>query len=77
MRTGKYQNLMIELEGECRQKVDDLCDRYGMMQYRLLSRLVEWFLAQDELTQAICLGRFPPEIAPEVAKLLLKRMRPK
>ena len=56
------------------KQVRTVSDAQGMTQFALLSRLMEWFLAQDEATQAVAAGLFPEGIKPEVAKLILKRL---
>ena len=66
--------MRIELTGSAKQKLATLSDRHGMTQVAMMSRVVEWFAAQGELIQSACLGRYPSEIEPDVAKLILKRM---
>jgi hypothetical protein len=45
-----------------------------MTQVAVLSRIVQWFAQQPETIQAAILGRYPTEIQPDVARLLLERM---
>jgi hypothetical protein len=44
-----------------------------MTQVAVLSRIVQWFAAQPETIQAAVLGRYPVDITPDIAKLLLER----
>ena len=64
----------IELTPNAKQRVNDLCDKSGMTQVAMLSRLVEWFANQSDMIQAAVLGHFPMEVESDVAKLILKRM---
>jgi hypothetical protein len=66
--------MRIELTGPAKQKLSALSDRHGMTQVAMMSRLVEWFSSQSELIQAAAIGRYPGEIEPDIAKLILKRM---
>ena len=64
----------IELTVPTRTKLTDVSHSNGMTQVAVLSRIVQWFAAQPETIQAAILGRYPVEIEPDVAKLLLERM---
>jgi len=66
--------MRIELTGPAKKELSTLSDRHGMTQVAMMSRLVEWFAGQNELVQAAVLGRYPADIEPDVAKLILKRM---
>jgi hypothetical protein len=67
--------MRLELTGPAKTKLDGLCDTTGMTQVQLMSRLLEWFTDQPELIQAAALGRYPPEIQEDLAKLIMKRMQ--
>jgi hypothetical protein len=64
----------IELTTPTRIKLIDVTHSNGMTQVAVLSRIVQWFAAQPETIQAAVLGRYPVDIAPDIAKLLLERM---
>ena len=64
----------IELTVPTRTKLTDVSHSNGMTQVAVLSRIVQWFAQQPETIQAAILGRYPAEIEPDVAKLLLQRM---
>jgi hypothetical protein len=66
--------MRIELTGPAKQKLGTLSDHHGMTQVAMMSRVIEWFAGQGEMIQAACLGRYPSEVEPEVAMLILKRM---
>ena len=67
----------IELTPEAKNHINDMCDRFGMTQVAMLSRLVEWFAGQSEMIQHAVLGHYPLDIQNEIAKLILKRMQEK
>ena len=66
--------MRIELTGASKQKLATLSDRHGMTQVAMMSRLVEWFAGQSELIQAAVMSRYPAEIEPDVARMILKKM---
>jgi hypothetical protein len=69
--------LRIELTPDAKLRLNELCDRMGMTQVALLSRLVEWFSGQSDMIQAAVLGHYPADIEADVAKLILKRLATK
>ncbi|HEY7089769.1 MAG TPA: hypothetical protein VH518_16850 [Tepidisphaeraceae bacterium] len=71
---SKRHIMRIELTGPAKNKLSSLSDRHGMTQVAMMSRLVEWFSRQDDAIQAATIGRYPPEIEGDIAKLILKRM---
>lgn len=66
--------MRIELTGAAKSSLHRLSDRHGMTQVAMMSRLVEWFSSQPEEIQAAVMGRYPSSIAPDIARMLLKRM---
>jgi hypothetical protein len=66
--------MRIELTASAKQKLSALSDKHGMTQVAMMSRLVEWFAAQEPLIQGAVLGHYPIEIEGDVARLILKRM---
>jgi hypothetical protein len=46
----------LQLDEPAKQLLDQLCDRRGMTQLAVMSRLVTWFGKQDEVIQASVLG---------------------
>jgi hypothetical protein len=64
----------IELTVPTRTKLTDVSQSNGMTQVAVLSRIVQWFAQQPETIQAAILGRYPAEIEPDVARLVLERM---
>jgi hypothetical protein len=64
----------IELTPEAKSMLSVMCQKAGMTQVSLLSRLVEWFARQSDMIQAAVLGHYPPEVESEIARLILKHM---
>ena len=75
-QNGKMESriiLRIELTSRANDRVNEMCDRKGMTQVAMLSRLIEWFSEQSEIVQAVVLGQLPAEIAPDIVQLVLKK----
>lgn len=66
--------IRIELSPVAKNRLATLSDKHGMTQVAMMSRLVEWFSSQPEEIQAAVVGRYPSKIAPDIARMLLKRM---
>lgn len=64
----------IELTPQAKAHLNDLCDKAGMTQVAMLSRLVEWFAHQPETIRAAVLGQYPSEIQADVARLILRQL---
>ena len=66
--------LRIELTPAAKKRLNAFCDKAGMTQVAILSRMVEWFADQPEAVQRLIVGHIPKEIQQDVAKLMLKNM---
>jgi len=66
--------MRIELTPSAKALLTDLCDRTGMTQVAVMSRITEWFSNQNALIQGAILGHYPTPIESDVAKLILKKM---
>jgi hypothetical protein len=64
----------IELTPEAKSQLSVMCQKAGMTQVSLLSRLVEWFSRQPDIIQAAVMGDYPAEVEAEIAQMLLKHM---
>jgi hypothetical protein len=71
---AKRAVIRLELELSVKQALDDLCERRGMTQISVTSRLVHWLLKQDEIVQASVMGLLPETVMGELSQLLLKRL---
>jgi len=66
--------IKIAISPKSKQAIDDTCDRYGMSQIELASRLYTWFADQDEVLQAAVLGILPKDVEADVARMALERV---
>jgi hypothetical protein len=53
----------------------DVTDRVGSTQVAVVSRLLEWFVSQPDVTQTAILGLYPRDIQKELPKMIIERMR--
>lgn len=72
--SAKRAVIRLQLEVSAKKALDDLCDRRGMTQIAVLSRIVRWFVAQDEIIQASILGLLSEETLGELSQVLHKRL---
>ena len=72
--SAKRAVIRLQLDIAAKQALDRLCERRGMTQIAVLSRLVKWFAAQDEVIQASILGLLSDESLSGLAEMLLQRM---
>ena len=66
--------IRLELTPQAKDALESVCDRNGMTQVAVSSRLVEWFSVQSEMLQAAILGHYPKDIERDIAKLILTRL---
>ena len=64
----------VQLSALAKKKLDALCDRRGMTQIAVMSRVVDWFVKQDELIQTSVLSQLSPKSQAELARQLLERL---
>lgn len=57
----KQAIVRLQLDAPAKQIFDKLCERRGMTQLAVLSRMVSWFGKQDEVIQASILGHLSDE----------------
>jgi hypothetical protein len=72
--SAKRAVIRLQLETTAKQSLDDLCERRGMTQIAVMSRLVRWLVAQDEVVQASVLGLLSEETLGDLSQALLKRL---
>jgi hypothetical protein len=71
---AKRSILRIQLDRSAKEGLDRVCDQRGMTQIALMSRLVNWFVRQDEVIQISVLGLLSPELGAPLARRLLEQM---
>jgi hypothetical protein len=74
---NKRAVIRLQLDIEAKKHLDQLCERRGMTQISVLSRLMKWFSKQDEVIQAGVLGLLSEEAIGELTQGVLKRMASK
>jgi hypothetical protein len=71
---AKRAVIRLQLEITAKKALDDLSDRRGMTQIAIMSRVVHWLVAQDEVVQASVLGLLSQEALGDMSQVLLKRL---
>lgn len=71
---AKRSILRIQLDRAAKEGLERLCEQRGMTQIAVMSRLVEWFINQDEIIQLGVLGVLSPQLTGPLARKLLERM---
>jgi hypothetical protein len=66
--------MRIQLDREAREALVKLCDRTGMTQIAVMSRVMSWFSKQNEVIQARVLGGLSDETVADLAKQMLQKM---
>jgi hypothetical protein len=69
MAKAKRAVIRLQLDLVAKQQLDKLCDKRGMTQIAVLSRLVKWFGAQGEVVQASVLNLLSDDTLGELAKV--------
>ena len=72
--TNKWPVVRVEVEARTKRELEEICDRRGMSQLEVTSRLVRWAEAQDDLTLAVALGTLTEAIARQMGPSLLERI---
>lgn len=72
--TPRRAVIRLQLDVAAKDALDELCDRRGMTQIATLSRLVKWFVAQNEVVQASVLGLMSQEYLGDLSQILMKRL---
>jgi hypothetical protein len=66
--------LRVDLTPDAKARLSDVCDKSGMTQVAMLSRVVEWFARQPNGVQQLIVGHIPKEMHPDVARLVLENL---
>jgi len=65
--------IRLQLDLPAKTQLDKLCDKRGMTQIAILSRLVKWFGTQDEVIQASVLGLLSDDLLGQLAPSMPKK----
>jgi hypothetical protein len=72
--TAKRAVIRLQLDITAKQALDKLCERRGMTQIAVLSRLVKWFANQDEIVQASVLNLMSEERLGDLSRMMVQSM---
>ena len=74
MATPKRAIIRLQLDLIAKKKLEALCDKRGMTQITVISRLVDWFTTQDDVVQTGVLSRLAPEALAPLARKMLEKL---
>jgi hypothetical protein len=63
----------VELTGEARQIMDAEIATTGMTRTVFLTKLIRWFVSQDDVVRATILETIPESLRADVARMALER----
>jgi predicted transcriptional regulator len=66
--------MRIQLDSDAKTDLDRLCDKRGMTQIAVMSRLVGWFVKQDDVIQTAVMASLSEPTLGRLAKQVLKRI---
>ena len=69
---AKRAIIRLQLDLPAKSQLDKLCEKRGMTQIAILSRLVKWFGTQDEVIQASVLGLLSDDLLGQLAPTMTK-----
>ena len=65
--------MRIQLDASAKTELDKICDKRGMTQIAVMSRLVGWFVRQDDVIQTAVMSTLTDGAMAHLAKQILKR----
>jgi hypothetical protein len=71
---GKRAILRVQLDLSAKSDLDDICERRGMTQIAVMSRLVGWFVRQDDFIQTAVLSTLSDSALSSLAKQMVKKL---
>lgn len=74
---AKRAILRIQLDRAGKEGLERICEQRGMTQIAVMSRLVRWFMGQNEVIQLSVLGLLSEDLAAPLARQLLEGMEAK
>jgi hypothetical protein len=70
----KRSIMRVQLDASAKDELDQLCSKRGMTQIAVMSRLVGWFVRQDEVIQTAVMSTLSDPAMAQLAKQMLKRL---
>ena len=74
MHKPKRIDIAVEIYSQLRKPIDEIVARNDMRQGVVMTRMVEWFVSQPEMIQAVVLGMIPAEHTQEACRRMLEQM---
>jgi hypothetical protein len=72
--SAKRSIMRIQLDTTAKDRLETICKRRGMTQIAMMTRLVNWFSAQDDYIQTAVLQSLSDASMATLAKTLLKQL---
>jgi hypothetical protein len=66
--------MRIQVDAGSKEELDEFCDKRGMTQIAVISRLVGWFIKQDEVIKTAVMASLSDDALSRLAKQMLKRL---
>jgi hypothetical protein len=66
--------MRIQLDASAKGDLDKVCEKRGMTQIAVMSRLVGWFVKQDDVIQTAVMSTLSDAAMTQLAKQLLKKL---
>ena len=70
----KRSIMRIQLDDSAKDELDKICSNRGMTQIAVMSRLVGWFIRQDDVIRTAVMATLSDQALAQLANQLLKRM---
>jgi len=70
----KRSIMRIQIDAPAKDELDKICSKRGMTQIAMMSRLVGWFIRQDDVIQSAVLSTLSDQALANLSKELLKKM---
>jgi hypothetical protein len=70
----KRSIMRIQLDSSAKEELDEVCSKRGMTQIAVMSRLVGWFIRQDDVIQTAVMATLSDQAMAKLASQMLKRM---
>jgi hypothetical protein len=70
----KRSIMRIQIDASAKDELDGICSKRGMTQIAMMSRLVDWFIRQDDIIQSAVLSTLSDQALANLSKQLLKKM---
>lgn len=71
---AKRAIMRIQLDASAKSELEKFCERRGMTQIAVMSRLVGWFVRQDDLIQTAVMGSLSDGTIAKLARQMLKKL---